>query len=358
MCLCCAAMRRSVPEPVDAAFRSGLAELTTPPTVFYVNLTERCQLACAHCITHAPQTTAEGRARALSPRVLEALAPHLAHARYVGFTHSGEPLLSPTLLPFLETLKAQRQGAPTVVHVITNGMALTERRFLELAALGLCSWSFSLDGVSAASNDALRVGAKVDVLLPRLTAIGRLRTAHHPEVRLGVSCTVTRSNLDELEAMVRFVAGAGLDWLKLEETFPSSERARKEADIPRDEFAAKVSAAVRLAEALKLTLVDHTRGHEVWKCDPPVMDAQAQAFSRADDFANRLDINPCRGPWEVVCIEPDGEVKPQDFHQPAVGSLLSEDLISLWNSPAFVGRRRHALSRRRCTGRPSCAAAL
>jgi MoaA/NifB/PqqE/SkfB family radical SAM enzyme len=340
---------------VDAAFRSGTAELTTPPTVFYVNLTERCQLACAHCITQAPQTTAEGRARALSPRVLEALAPHLAHARYVGFTHSGEPLLSPTLVPFLETLKTQRQGAPTVVHVITNGMALTERRFLELCALGLCSWSFSLDGVSAASNDALRVGAKVDVLMPRLRAVSRLRSEQHPDVRLGVSCTVTRSNLGELEELVRFVASAGLDWLKLEETFPLNERARSEADIPRPDFEAKVGTAVRLAESLKLTLVDHTRAHEVWKCDPPVMDLR---FSRADDFANRLDINPCRAPWEVVCIEPDGEVKPQDFHQPTVGSLLSEDLINLWNAPGFVGRRRHALARRKCAGRPTCAAAL
>jgi len=121
----------------ENAFREGLVELTTPPTVFYLNLTERCQLACAHCITHAPQTTAEGRARSLEPQMLEALAPHLAHARYVGFTHSGEPLLSPALVPFLQTLRAQRQAEPTVVHVITNGMAVTERRFVELCELGI-----------------------------------------------------------------------------------------------------------------------------------------------------------------------------------------------------------------------------
>jgi MoaA/NifB/PqqE/SkfB family radical SAM enzyme len=330
---------------MDAAFRSGLAELTTPPTVFYVNLTERCQLACAHCITRAPETTAEGKARSLSPRVLEALAPHLAHARYVGFTHSGEPLLSPTLVPFLEVLRAQRKGAPTVVHVITNGMALTERRFLELCELGINSWSFSLDGITAESNDALRIGARVDVLMPRITALSRGRP---PGIRMGLSCTVTRSNLGELGDLVRFVKGAGLDWVKFEETFPLNDRARREADIPRAEVEARVSNAIHLADSLDLPIVDHTRAQEVWKCEPPVMDEPAARFSRADDFANRRDINPCRAPWEVVCVEPDGEVKPQDFHQPAVGSLLSTDLISLWNAPAFVGRRRHSLSRRKC----------
>lgn len=336
----------------DVAFREGQAELTAPPTVFYVNLTERCQLACAHCITRAPETTAAGRARALSPEVLRALTTHLAHARYVGFTHSGEPLLSPTLVPFLEALRAQRNGAPTIVHVITNGMALTERRFTELCALGLNSWSFSLDGVTAQTNDALRLGAKIDVLMPRLTALSRLRSK---DVRLGVSCTVTRSNLSELDAMVRFVKGAGLDWLKLEETFPLNERAMQEADIPRADLDAKVTAATRLADELKLIVVNHTRAHDVWKCVPAIMDAPSARFSAADDFANRLDINPCRSPWEVVCVEPDGDLKPQDFHQPAVGNLLQHDLISLWNAPGFVGRRRHALARRRCPT-PTCAA--
>ena len=339
----------------ENAFREGLVELTTPPTVFYVNLTERCQLACAHCITHAPQTTAEGRARSLEPQVLEALAPHLAHARYVGFTHSGEPLLSPALVPFLQTLRAQRQAEPTVVHVITNGMAVTERRFVELCELGINSWSFSLDGLSAASNDALRVGARVDVLMPRLVALGKLRRAKHPQVRLGVSCTVTRSNLEELSALARFVASAEFDWLKLEETFVVNERSRHEADIGDGELRARVEAAKDVAQALGLTVVDHTRAHEVWKCEPTVMDEPTAHFSRADDFANRRDINPCRTPWDVVCIEPDGAVKPHDFHQPAVGTLRSEDLLRLWNAPAFVARRRYSLSLRRCQSRPTCA---
>jgi MoaA/NifB/PqqE/SkfB family radical SAM enzyme len=105
-------------------------------------------------------------------------------------------------------------------------------------------------------------------------------------------------------------------------------------------------------------VVDHTRGYEVWKCEPTVMDAPTARFSVADDFANRRDINPCRAPWEVVCIEPDGAVKPQDFHQPAVGTLGSEDLMRLWNAPAFVARRRHSLSLRRCQGGPTCSRPL
>lgn len=348
-------MARSVLAQVDAAFRRANERLRTPPTRFFLNLTERCQLKCAHCITHAPERTADGSARTMSEAVLDALTPHLAHAHSVGLTHAGEPTLAPLLDPLLGRLRRARKQRATVVHVVTNGMALTERRFEELARAGVSSWAFSLDGATPETNDALRLGAKVVVLKQRFAAFSALRRRARLDVRLGVSCTLTRSNLHEVEAVARLVANAGLDWLKLEETFPVNARGEREA-VDAAAMQAAVVRARAVCDATGVRLVDHTKDRQVWKCRPPVMSADDAAFSAADDFANRCDLNPCRAPWEVVCVEPDGAVKPFDFHQPAVGSVLEADLLELWNAPAFRSRRSFSAGRRLCGGTPTCPA--
>ena len=178
---------------VDAAFRQGPLDAVAPPTRFYLNLTERCSLRCRHCITRAPELTASGQARDMTAEVVEALRPHLGHAAYVGFPHAGEPLLAPMLEPLLRALKAERGDEPTVVHLLTNGLALTEERFDRLCELGVRSWSISLDGMTAATNDTLRLGSRIDELLPRLSALCALKRARHSDARLGVAFTLTRS---------------------------------------------------------------------------------------------------------------------------------------------------------------------
>jgi cyclomaltodextrinase / maltogenic alpha-amylase / neopullulanase len=349
-------MSRSLIGQVEAAFRAAETRLSTPPTHFLLNLSERCQLRCAHCITHAPTLTAAGTAQVMGREVLEALTPHLQHAAWVGLTHAGEPTLAPALVPMLERLRKARRSRPTVVHVVTNGMALTEGRFLELVDKGISSWSFSIDGDTPETNDTLRLGAKVVVLKQRLRRFAALRRSKALDVRLGVSCAVTRSNVHEVASLAKFVTQAGLDWLKLEETFASNARATEEAQVAREAVSLAVSKADELCRSHGVRLVDHTRSREVWKCRPAVMNEADQTFSSADDFANRFDINPCRMPWQVVCVEPDGAVKPENFHQPAVGNLLETGLELLWNAPAFMARRVVSAGRRKCGSVPTCAA--
>lgn len=341
-------MGRPVLAQVDAAFRRASLRPRSPPTRFFLNLTERCQLRCVHCITHAPAKSADGSARTMSREVLDALTPHLRHAKYVALTHAGEPTLAPMLEPLLEVLRAP------VVHVVTNGMALTERRFLELTRAGIRSWSISLDGATEGTNDTLRLGAKVLVLKERLRAFASLRQEHRLDVRLGVSCTVMRSNVHEVAAVARIVANAKLDWFKVEETFPVNARGEEEARLEPSVRHAAIAEARRVCAEHGVRFVDHSHDREVWRCEPCVMSGDDEVFSLADDFANRVLINPCRAPWEVVCVEPDGAVKPQDFHQPTVGSVLEHDLITLWNSTPFQRRRAYSASHRRCEGAPTC----
>ena len=159
---------------LDREFRGNRLALRSPPTRFQLNLSELCNLRCAHCITFAPVRTEAGTARSMGPEVLGALLPHLRHAAYVGLTHAGEPTIAPLFEPLLRGLKEVRAGAATQVHVVSNGQTLKPERFVSWSRMGVSSWSISLDGVSARTHDNLRLGSKIEELWARLAAqIGR-----------------------------------------------------------------------------------------------------------------------------------------------------------------------------------------
>ncbi|HEY3450817.1 MAG TPA: alpha-amylase family glycosyl hydrolase [Myxococcales bacterium] len=333
-------------ERTDRAFRRGSTGLARPSR-FYLNLTERCNLRCAHCITCAPERTASGQARDMDPRVLDRLEPHLAHASYVGLVHAGEPTLAPLLKPMLERLRAARGGRPTVVHLLTNGMTLDEDRFVDLARLGVRSLSFSIDGVSPETNDRLRQGSRIEKLRALLPALVRVREAEKLDVRMGIAYTVTASNVLETPAAVKLAAQAGLDWIKLEEMYPLNALSQREAEISKATLARVLKASREVAKRSRILLLEHLESPVVRKC---ALDrgAAVQRFSLGDDFVNRMEINPCRLPFELICIEPDGAVKPLSFHHPAAGNLLEQDLVELWNSRLFRHVREQSVHERIC----------
>lgn len=331
---------------VDRDFRSNTMAPEAPPTRFQLNLTERCNLRCEHCITLAPARTADGSARSMDSRVLDALQPHLRHAHYVGLTHAGEPTIAPAFEPLLLALKEARGGAPTVVHVVTNGQTLKEANFRRWTELGVSSWSVSLDGLGQ-SHDRLRLGSHAAELLERLAQLVALRDREGWAVRLGVAWTVTAENLGELQALPERLASVGVDWVKLEEVAPINPRAQGLATIEARALAEGVEAARRRAWTLGLPLLDHVRPVETWKCrgdEDPEMDERGIL----DDFVNRIELNPCRLPYELVHVEPNGDVRAQSFHHPVVGNLVEQDLLEIWRGPGFASARGARIRERLC----------
>jgi MoaA/NifB/PqqE/SkfB family radical SAM enzyme len=273
----------------------------------------------------------------------------------MGFPHAGEPLLAPMLEPMLVALQDARAGEATQVHVLTNTLALSLDRFIELVGLGVSSWSFSIDGMSAASNDWLRQGAKVERALELIRRCSEWRQHNSVDVRTGIACTVHQRNLSELDAMVNFVHDAGLDWLKLEEMYPVNSLSQELATMDAEQLRTALAAAAELAKTLGVKLLFHIDELDARRClcdDNP----RVQQFCELDSFANRMDIHACRLPWELVCIEPNGDVKPLSFHHPVAGNILKQDLMHIWNSPGFVSVRQqvnarcvHQLHQRNCT---------
>jgi cyclomaltodextrinase len=334
------------------AFLTTAAEVHAYPGRIDFAVTERCNLRCNHCITRAPQRTASGAARTLSPWLLDRLRGALGYASYFGFVHGGESLTAPVFFDVLEAIREARGGEPYVVHVLTNGQTLTGRVVRRLVDLGVRSLSVSLDGATAEVNDAVREGGRFDTIVANLTRAVILRSELAAGLRLGVSTVVMEQNRHQLSDLVELCARIGVDWIKLEEMAPVNAYAERSL-VPLTGGPGRdaVQRALERARELGLTAVDHTADREVWRCK---LDEQpgTSAFLEADEFANRSTIHPCRVAWDHACIEPNGEVKIGDFSGPPVGNLADGPFLALWNSPAAQAVRRSAPHRRLCGAGP------
>lgn len=337
---------------LEHEFAEGRAAVGTRPTRLDFAVTERCNLRCQHCITLAPTRTQEGTARTLSPAILDALRDDLGHAHYFGFVHGGESLSAPIFFDVLTAIGAARGPEPYVAHLLTNGVLLTEATTKKLWERGVTSLSVSLDGATAAVNDAIREGGRFDAIVENLRAASALRRREGWDLRLGLSFVILAQNLHELVPFVDLAAELGVDWVKVEEGVAATPFARRSLVQPgATEVAEKVAAAVARAQARGLVAVDHTRTPPIWRCrlsEDPV----AKTFVDTDEFANRSHINPCLAPWEVACIEPNGDVRMGEFFGPLLGNLLREPLSALWNGPAARDERERSRRARVCGSGP------
>lgn len=332
-------------------FFHGMELATSLPTRFHLNLTERCPLRCLHCITQAPMKTEHGIARSMLPEVLGALSWYLSQARHISLCHAGEPMLSPAFRPLMELVASARHRP--IVHLMSNGLALTENRFLWAAERGLRSLVISVDGLSPQTHDRLRVGSSIRRLGATLQTLNGLRRQRSLPVRLGISWTVNKENLPELEFLPEQASDWGVDAIKVEELVNSSPTTDALGPVADTELMPVLESLRYRCDSMGIVFVDHTRERRVVRCQARTEEAVERLF-RGDDFINSDTIHPCHAPYDTVYVEPDGTVKPVSFHHRGAGNLLQQPLEEIWNGEIFRGWRRLAARRRVCANEPDC----
>lgn len=114
-----------------------------------IQVTERCDLRCAHCFVSATRRGTDVTLDQLTPDVMSRLvATRVATVTVTG----GEPLVHPQLIGILERLVA----ADLDVTVCTNGVALTPTHVDALTSLSRVRVNVSIDGYSAGSHGRFR----------------------------------------------------------------------------------------------------------------------------------------------------------------------------------------------------------
>jgi radical SAM protein with 4Fe4S-binding SPASM domain len=165
-----------------------------------LELTNRCNLRCAHCAS----SSGVGRPGELGRGEILALLDELAALGCQEITLlGGEVLLYPA---WTEIARAGRGHGMRLI-LISNGLLFTERVFTELRGLKPHLVGISLDGATRESYAAQRGTDGFDSCL---AVLRRLRDEGHGNVN--AITTFTRRNLSEFDALANLFAGTGITW--------------------------------------------------------------------------------------------------------------------------------------------------
>ncbi|RMH75167.1 MAG: mycofactocin radical SAM maturase, partial [Actinomyces sp.] len=174
------------------ARRRGLADQLShglaAPICLTWELTYACNLACVHCLSSSGRRDP----RELSTGEAEALIEEFAALRvfYVNIG-GGEPTIRPDFWHLLDHAVGHGVG----VKFSTNGSRLDAAAARDLAALDYVDVQISIDGVDAATNDAVRGDGSHEIALAAMAHL------HEAGVRgFKISVVVTRHNVGQLDA--------------------------------------------------------------------------------------------------------------------------------------------------------------
>ena len=221
----------------DPEYREIIENRTTrlarAPRTINMSYDLTCNLACPSCRTKRITLTGEGRepVRIIHDRVM---GDHLADARYLIVTGSGDPFQSRLYLSFLRTFKPEMNPGLRI-QISTNGILLTRDMWESICHDAIESVDVSVD---AATPDtyALNRGGDFDKLLENLHFLGELRREH----RLGhfeLHFVVQRNNYREMEAFYELGRRVNCDKVCFKQivnwgTFTPDEYTRRAVQFP------------------------------------------------------------------------------------------------------------------------------
>ena len=280
----------------------------------WIHLTDRCNLACRHCLFSA----SPAQAAALPPALL---GQTITQARKLGcslfYFTGGEPFVYPG---FSELLAELLTEPSTHAVVLTNGLLIPEHLDgLEELPKERLHLQLSLDGLKE-EHEALRGTATFDRLL------ASLRLLRQGGFALTLSVAVNRANVHQLAELTALAAAEGVKNLHLLWHFVRGHGDAAQFVTPA-EILPELIRAQETAERLGITIdnVETLRG---------------QVFSTP---GTRHDLS--NSGWESLAVGPDGHVYPS----PALVGLpaldcgpITDGLEAIWRQSPVLQRIRQA----------------
>ncbi len=287
------------------------------PHVVAWNITQRCNLECAHCyISAGPSAPTEGdltlaECRRITDEILE-LNPNPMFV-----LTGGEPLLRPDL----EHIAAYASDFGATVVVGTNGTGLTESRIRSLMDAGVKGVAISVDSLKSRYHNRFRHGD--EALEQTLAGVERMRAAGLDFI---VQTTLTSFNRDEIDDLVAWSVEQGAVSFNLY-FLVETGRGTKMKPLPPEQNDEALKQLVRLQrEYLGRILVRS-------KCQPNLM-RHVHEIDPGSPIANYSTRCPCG--VQYCRIMPDGKLTPCPYLPEIAGDLRQQSFGEIWrDSPLF-----------------------
>ena len=282
--------------------------LSAPVNVTW-EVTYACNLRCIHCLSSSGSkvngelTTEECR------QVIDSLAAMKAFQLNIG---GGEPFMRPDFLELMDY--AHQKGMVTCIS--TNG-TLIDKTIAHRLDNKLVYVQVSLDGATAASNDAIRGRGSFEKALQALQCLVQRG------IEVSINTVLTRRSFPELDRLVELAASLGAK-LRISRFRPSGRGKHSWAhlNVDREQL---MAFSQWLAENLTVSTGD-------------------SFFSVSTEERRSLGLNMCGAGKLTCCLSPTGRVYPCAFLQEdefRTGKLPVDSFAKIWrDSPVFHSFRQ------------------
>ncbi|OGS81549.1 MAG: pyrroloquinoline quinone biosynthesis protein PqqE [Gallionellales bacterium GWA2_55_18] len=294
-----------------------------------INLTKRCNLACAHCYMDA-KTMQQGDKNELTTNEVRGLLDDIAErsTETMVVLTGGEPLMRGDL----EELVAHGTKRGLAMVVGTNGVALTEKRVQSLKAAGAMGVGISVDSLDPEKHDAFRG-------LPGAweKTMAGIESCKRYDLPFQIHFSVTEANADEVSSMIDFARATGARVLNVF-FLVCTGRGESMSDISPITYERVLSQLVAAQEQSKDLLIrarcaPHYK-RIAYQRNPASTLTRAAGYEGGGCLAG---IHYCR-------ITPEGGVTACPYIPTEEGNIRDTKFWDIWNqSPTFRSLRNPLL---------------
>lgn len=306
-------------------------------------ITNKCNLKCAHCFFCDLSDSGDVLTGDKSYRIAEALIR--ANCLQVGLS-GGEPLLHPDWLPIARMLV--NGGAS--VGINTNGVLIDETKAGDIQRAGVKNVTISIDGADPDTHDQFRgMPGAWEKSIQAVKLIAQLG------IDVMVNSVLHRRNMNEVLDLVRIIRETGAGGIKFMRLYPIGRGARiyENEKLPYAETKSMIHTLLKEKRRLQ--------------DDFNIMFGDNLANAYLDGQGDGFETGKCEAGRYKCVIGADGAVRPCEFlTQDAfvAGNVLETDILEIWrHADAFAYFRSDAfftscqVCQNACPERcPACAA--
>ncbi|MFQ5437211.1 MAG: radical SAM protein [Paracoccaceae bacterium] len=303
------------------------------PYLVALNLTERCNLGCAHCYLDA-KVLREGATDELATHEIRTVLDDIAAISPEGMVvlTGGEPLLRRDI----EELSAHASGLGLMVVVGSNGVLLTPARIKTLQAAGVAGIGLSVDSLDPEHHDAFR--GRRGAWHKTMAAIDACRAAGMP---FQIHFSATDETAGEIDDMVAFARTCGAMVLNVF-FMVCTGRGEKYSGISAKKYERVLE---RVAHAAK----SETRLMVRAKCAPHFKRiAQAMDPDWPITAAHGYDAGGCIAATRYARVTPNGNVTPCPYMENSAGSVRESSFREIWETAPVLNALRAPELEGRC----------
>jgi radical SAM protein len=316
------------------------------PLLVFWEMTKACDLACAHCradAQHDPSpcelTTDEGR------RMIDEMA-QLASPRPILILTGGDCLKREDLLDLID--HARSMSVPVALAPSVTPL-LTPEKMRELREHGIKTVSISLDGMNAATHDAVRgVPGHFDATM---TTLAQLKDAGFT---VQINTTVMARNVEQMADIAQLLHLHHIDIWEVFFLISTGRGTDVNASTPQQNEdichflvdASQYGFTVRSVEGPFLRRVNQQRHEGV--SGPPTTDLYERLHARLRELLGEPTHEVCapsaatRDGNGIVFIGATGDVYPSGFLPLPMGNLRSASLIDIYRDTPLMKSIREA----------------